>query len=98
MASTLIKKGNYLSNLHARLIVLDVTSYPTGGESITNAILGIEGTAKPFIFATPIETSDVIFRHDRTNNKLIATVASTGAQVANLTDVGEIELLVVQGL
>lgn len=77
---------------------LDITSYSTGGESITPTVLGLETTAVPHIVgAIPVETADVIFQHDRANNKLIATVASTGAEVAATVDLGEIELTVLQG-
>lgn len=75
---------------------LDITSYATNGESITPTILGLESAAKPvLVTAIPIETADVIFLHDRANNKLKATVASTGAEVANTTDLGEVQLVVL---
>lgn len=75
---------------------LDITSYSAGGESITPTILGLDSAAVPHLVgAIPVETSDVIFRHDRANNKLIATVASTGAEVAGAVDLGEVSLTVI---
>lgn len=78
------------------LLTLDITSYPTNGEAVTPTILGLEGSSAPRIFVTSSETLDVHLVHDRANNKLKAVVSSTGAEVANTTDLGTFELLVLQ--
>lgn len=99
MASTITARTpvNFGSKNGATLL-LDITSYPTNGESITPAILGLESGSVPTILAAiPTETADVIFMHDRANNKLVATVASTGAEVANAVDLGIVELTVLNG-
>lgn len=80
---------------------LDITSYATNGESVTAAILGLETSATPRIIsalpAEPAQATDVYFIHDRANNKLKAHVASTGLEVANATDLGEVSILAIQG-
>lgn len=60
------------------------TSYPTGGEPITPASLGF--TTIDFVQVSPKTVLANLTSWDYTNNKLIFTVASTGAQVANAVD------------
>lgn len=78
---------------------LDITSYPTNGESITPTILGLESSAVPVIVAAygvePAQADNnlVHFVHDRANNKLKAIVCSTGVELANGEDLGEVELI-----
>jgi len=61
------------------------TSYPTGGEPITPASLGF--TTIDFVIVSKTSITDNSFGWDYTNNKLVISVGSTGAQVANTTNV-----------
>lgn len=101
MASTKIASQKLsLGNVEGVHIRLDITSYPTNGESITPTILGLEGAGKPRLLGNPIplETLDLGFLYDRTNQKLKAVVLSTGLEVANGTDLGEIEFTAISSV
>lgn len=78
---------------------LDITSYATGGESITPTILGLDSAAVPHLVSAipsePAQATDLYFIHDRANNKLLAHVASTGAEVANTTDLGVVSITAI---
>jgi hypothetical protein len=96
MASTITERT--ILNFGGRsgvAITLDVTSYPTNGESLTAAILGLESSDVRHLVATSSETRDIVFRWDHTNNKLVASVASTGAEVGNATDIGTVEIIAI---
>lgn len=79
-------------------LLINITSYATGGEVITPAVLGLESGAVPFILsATPAQaTTPFIFTHDRANNKLVAFDAAVPAEVVATTAVGAVELVVLQ--
>lgn len=75
-------------------ILLDITSYPTGGESITNSILGLPFDADPLVIGVVGREDNVFGRHDTTNNKLI--LFDEGGEIANATDVGVVAITVRQ--
>ncbi len=85
-------------NLRVQAVRIDITSYPTGGQSFTPALVGL---SKIFsVQAIPSEPTtaanrDSCLEWDKTNNKLFAIVASTGAEVANTVDLGTYDLLIV---
>ena len=67
------------------ILITGDTSYPTGGSAISAA--NVQLTAITALLPqNPYPLVDRIYVWDRTNGKLIAQVASTGAQVANATD------------
>ncbi len=97
MTSTLANRQPCnVGSLRGLIVDIDITSYPTNGESVTPAILGLEGSQVPTILVIGTEGLDAHLVHDRANNKLKAVVSSTGAEVANTTDIGTFRLLVLQ--
>lgn len=97
MASSLANRSPCnVGSLRGVVVDIDITSYPTNGESVTPAILGLEGSQVPTIQVTGTEGLDVVLVHDRVNQKLKAFVASTGAEVANTTDIGTFRLVALQ--
>lgn len=96
MARTLtVSKRLNLGSVDGNIVEADITSYATGGESIKASELGLESTGTPDVFAISTQTNDVLFRHDRANDKLLAIVASTGLEVAAATAVGKLRLLAI---
>ena len=68
-----------------RIVVADVTfdnSYPTGGEAIAAGDAGLGAIQ----FAVTGGNTANTFAWDYTNGKLLAYVRTTGAEVANTTD------------
>lgn len=56
------------------IVVLDITSYTTGGETITNEVLGLPYASDPYITGCVRRGNAVaplMGAHDTTNNKLI---------------------------
>ena len=70
-------------------------SYSTGGDdfdlsSVTNSNLPVGATVL-HIFFEPSDSADPeLFRYDAANNKVLATVTSSGAQVAATTDLSSV--------
>lgn len=88
-----------MGNKTGVVLLLDITSYPTNGESLTPAILGLESGSVPIITGcTPTEAAGAghTVLHDRANNKLKVFDAA-GVEVVNTTDLGIFELTVLSG-
>jgi hypothetical protein len=69
------------------------SSYPTGGEALTAANVGLK-IGIDFISFERKTVGGVAysFEYDRTSGKLIAYVATTGAQVADTTDLSAVTI------
>lgn len=81
-----------------RVALLTVTfdsSYPTGGEAVTAADVGM--TAINHVIAAPLVSVDNDVYWDGPNSKLFVTVRSTGVEVANTTSLATLtaRLLVI---
>ena len=87
-ATTLITRCK-AENVTEAIFVVDVTSYTTGGETLTttlaksfpNAVLGMTGYAS-------LEGKSAILAWDKANTKLMAYNGTNGAQVTASTDLG----------
>ncbi len=82
-------------NRRLKAVRVNITSYPTGGESLTPALVGMRRIDSVQVTVSEIAPADQVVHWDRANAKLYAIVASTGAQVANTTDIGEHDLLIL---
>jgi len=72
-----------------RVITADVTfdaSYPTGGEVVTPAALGLAS----ILFMHVGSKAGNLIQYDAANAKLMAYVSSTGVQVANAVDLSAV--------
>lgn len=72
MTSTVTDRVGLGDDLHS--VVLNISSYATGGESITNAILGLPYDSDPFMVSCVRRGNAVaplFASHDTTNNKVI---------------------------
>jgi hypothetical protein len=61
------------------IVVMDISSYTTGGESITNEQLGLPYSSDPYVVAATRRGNAVgplSAAHDTTNNKLILSTDS----------------------
>jgi hypothetical protein len=67
--------------------ILDITSYPTNGESVAPSVFGLQKVRS--VKVQPSENIDRGTVWDRTNSKLKVFVCNTGAEAANTTDQGE---------
>lgn len=84
-----------------RIRLLKVTldsSYPTGGEAFDPATYGIENAANAIVYIQPRFTAVAalnVYTFDKATNKIVATVMSTGAEVADTTDLSTVVLDVI---
>jgi hypothetical protein len=91
------RKGGPLSM--ARISFLGDDSYPTGGTAgfaaLVAAKLGVTGVTIEAVVQQ--NNSDHVARYDKTNDKLLVQLMSTGAEVAGAVDLSGItfELLVI---
>lgn len=78
-------------------LLINISSYATGGEVITPAALGMESGAVPYIVnVIPANAmTPYVFTHDRTNNKLLA-YDMAGTEITATTAIGACELIVLQ--
>jgi len=90
MALTLVKKEkNMRLGNQAEACVAEITfdsSYPTNGESLTSAQLGV--TSLSYVKAD--DTDNYTFVYNYTNSKLKAFVRATGAEVSNQIDLSAV--------
>lgn len=86
-AITRVKTGNKMMTITP--VTFD-DSYPTGGEALTKAQLGL--TAINTVFAIP--ASGYTFAYDATNSKLLA-YSTAGTEVSNTTDLHTLAATVI---
>lgn len=95
MTVTVSRVGNIHSVGDMRAVIADVafdSSYPTGGESLTAAMLGL--SAIEFVIAEP--AAGYTFEYDHANSKLLARWVDTTvdgapqAQVADTTNLSAV--------
>ncbi len=72
------------ARLKMRVVDIDITSYETGGESITPAEIGLNGIYFPDFTCTE---NGYTYCWDEANNKIKAFTAPA-AEAANTTDIG----------
>jgi hypothetical protein len=63
------------------------SSYTTGGEAVTASTFDSNATAIVNIICTPSTDGANVHSFDVANSKIIATVSSTGAELAATTDI-----------
>jgi len=93
------RRGGY--HMNTRISFLGDTSYPTGGtagfKALVAAALGIENPDADFevLGVYQQNLSDNVPLYDRTNDKLLMQVMSTGVEVANAVNLSGITFEVV---
>lgn len=91
------RKGGPISQ--ARISFLGDDSYPTGGTAGLNALVAAALGVTSVVIEAVVQQnlSDHVARYDKTNDKLMVQLMSTGAEVANAVDLSgtTFELLVI---
>ncbi len=82
-----------MGNIRYLIADVAVSSYTTGGEVLTNSELGIDVVQSLTGAFKVINTAKLDF--DPAGLKIIATVCSTGAQVASTTNIGTVRIVVL---